>query len=502
MSEYKIIDVSGWNTNLQYSKLNSLGIVAAILRITQKNNKKDSLFDKHLQGLKNNNVPILGGYKFSYALSIDQIIKQAQEVINTIKEYPEFDNKVVYLDLEYPNQSKLGKTTLTKFINTFKDIILQNGYQFGIYCNTNWFENYLSTSELPYDYWLAAYPSRDNGEIVERLRPKKKGQVGWQYTSNFDIENELYDMSVFDKKYIDNVLKIESIFEQSQLNYRDKTVEKSISFMEQIAIDNSHGYSQDSRWGTPDYDCSSLVIQSWEQAGVPVKSAGATYTGNMYNIFLKNGFVDVTKSVNLTNGDGMLRGDVLLNHNHHTAMYCGNGFEVEASINEKGGAHNSIPGDQTGKEILIRNYRNYPWDVVLRYMNGQTPPAPTIIKKGATGKYVEEMQKMLITCGYSCGNYGADGDFGEKTELALRKFQEKFNLDIDGIYGPQSKKILQQEYKTYPKQVKLITKGYIREGAGSKKKILNTLEKDTILTVTKKIIYDGGGEWYKTEEGI
>ena len=39
MSEYKIIDISGWNDNLQYSKINEVGIVAAILRITEKNNK-------------------------------------------------------------------------------------------------------------------------------------------------------------------------------------------------------------------------------------------------------------------------------------------------------------------------------------------------------------------------------------------------------------------------------------------------------------------------------
>jgi len=32
-----------------------------------------------------------------------------------------------------------------------------------------------------------------------------------------------------------------------------------------------------------------------------------------------------------------------------------------------GTAHGGQPGDQTGKEILIRSYRNYPWDCVLRY---------------------------------------------------------------------------------------------------------------------------------------
>ena len=51
-------------------------------------------------------------------------------------------------------------------------------------------------------------------------------------------------------------------------------------------------------------------------------------------------------------------------------MYCGNGKEVEASINEKGRAHGGKPGDQTGKEFLIRDYRNYPWTHVLRHTGG------------------------------------------------------------------------------------------------------------------------------------
>lgn len=142
--------------------------------------------------------------------------------------------------------------------------------------------------------------------------------------------------------------------------------EKAIQWMEDLARDNSHGYDQDNRWGV-DYDCSSGVITAWETAGVPVKTKGATYTGNMYDVFIACGFQDVTASVNLSNGSGMVRGDVLLNHVHHTAMYCGNGKEVEASINEMGTAHGGRPGDQTGKEILVRSYRNYPWDCVLRY---------------------------------------------------------------------------------------------------------------------------------------
>ena len=144
--------------------------------------------------------------------------------------------------------------------------------------------------------------------------------------------------------------------------------EAAISWMENTARNNAHGYDQRYRWGEKgDYDCSSAVITAWQTAGVPVKTRGATYTGNMKAVFLACGFTDVTGRVNLRTGAGLVRGDVLLNTTHHTAMYCGNGLEVEASINEKGTAVGGAPGDQTGREFLIRSYRNFPWNCVLRY---------------------------------------------------------------------------------------------------------------------------------------
>ena len=136
-----------------------------------------------------------------------------------------------------------------------------------------------------------------------------------------------------------------------------------------------HGYDQKYRWGEHgDYDCSSAVITAWESAGVPVKSAGATYTGNMYSAFKKCGFIDVSQSVNLKSGTGLSRGDVLLNRKSHTAMYIGEGKIAQASINEKGTATGGTPGDQTGREFLIRSYYNYPWEYVLRFheISGRT----------------------------------------------------------------------------------------------------------------------------------
>lgn len=190
--------------------------------------------------------------------------------------------------------------------------------------------------------------------------------------------------------------------------------EKAIRQMETWAKDDSHGYDQDYRWGEKgDYDCSSAVIQAWQNAGVPVKSGGATYTGDMKNVFLKNGFVDVTSKVNVATGSGLLRGDVLLNEAHHVAMYCGNGKEVEASINEKGTAHGGKPGDQTGKEFLIRSYRNYPWNCVLRYRGNIFSASDTEKKQNAVA-YVARFTK-------DCKCYSAAGKTQAKMFPVIKK---------------------------------------------------------------------------------
>lgn len=146
-------------------------------------------------------------------------------------------------------------------------------------------------------------------------------------------------------------------------------VEGAAKQMEVWANDPNVGYDQKYRWGEKgDYDCSGAVITAYEKAGIPVKSkGGASYTGNMLGAFKKTGFTDITNQVNLQTGDGLIRGDVLLNPGRHTAMYIGNGQEAEASINEHGTTTGGQPGDQTEKEFLVRSYRNYPWNNVLRY---------------------------------------------------------------------------------------------------------------------------------------
>lgn len=57
------------------------------------------------------------------------------------------------------------------------------------------------------------------------------------------------------------------------------------------------------------------------------------------------------------------------------------------------------------------------------------------LSKGMDGNDVKTLQAALIANGFSCGTSGADGDFGRATDAALRKFQNKYGLGVDGIAG-------------------------------------------------------------------
>lgn len=141
-------------------------------------------------------------------------------------------------------------------------------------------------------------------------------------------------------------------------------VDSVISKAMEIANDDSHGYSQKTRWGNPNYDCSSFVITCWDSAGTGVKAAGATYTGNMKKSFLSTGLFEWIPGNQVTE---LKPGDVLLNPNSHTEMYIGDGKMIGAH-GDKDGRN----GDSGGREINVTKYHSG-WEGVLRYIGPGNP---------------------------------------------------------------------------------------------------------------------------------
>lgn len=57
---------------------------------------------------------------------------------------------------------------------------------------------------------------------------------------------------------------------------------------------------------------------------------------------------------------------------------------------------------------------------------------PMTLKNGNKGKSVKKLQHLLIDSGYSVGHDGADGEFGARTEKAVKLVQKKIGRDING----------------------------------------------------------------------
>lgn len=149
-------------------------------------------------------------------------------------------------------------------------------------------------------------------------------------------------------------------------------------------------------------DCSALVRVCCAYAGILGLPSGFR-TGNMPSNLMKTGeFVELTGSKYTDQDIYLGRGDILVTKTSgHTVVVLSNGSKYEGTV--------EVKGYELGDRIL---------------------------RDGDEGEDVKLMQTYLIQLGYSCGKWGADGDFGDATELAVKKFQKAHKCDADGEYGP------------------------------------------------------------------
>jgi hypothetical protein len=66
----------------------------------------------------------------------------------------------------------------------------------------------------------------------------------------------------------------------------------------------------------------------------------------------------------------------------------------------------------------------------------------SVLRKGAKGEQVKALQRMLYSMGYDLGPSLVDGSFGSKTDAAVRAYQKGKKLEIDGVVGPATWKML------------------------------------------------------------
>jgi hypothetical protein len=83
--------------------------------------------------------------------------------------------------------------------------------------------------------------------------------------------------------------------------------------------------------------------------------------------------------------------------------------------------------------------------VGLAWLDGSArlPPPDPILRLDARGDDVQRLQVVLAEVGFDPGP--ADGQFGPITARALREFQLRHGLVVDGEYGPNSRTALARE---------------------------------------------------------
>ena len=397
----KGIDVSQWQGSINWAEVASDGVKFAVLREGYRKTI-DTRFLEYVAGCKKHGIPV-AVYHFIYTDGAT-IAENAESTVKNLKQAGlDIATTWIFSDLEYNTWEKNGETCTkakcTEYTKRYLEALKALGCRrLGIYCNTDYYDHYYQWSALQgYVLWIADYSGRITDYDACIQQTGSKGSVKG-ISGNVDMDTCMVD-------------DFFTTYNYTEVSTMTKT-EKATQYMETVANDNSHGYSQVHRWPSEghDYDCSSLVISAWTYgAGVDVRGAGASYTGNMRAAFLKMGFTDVTSKINLSTGAGLIRGDVLLNQSHHTAMYCGNGKEVEASIDENGGVQGKQQGDQTGREILIRSYRNYPWTHVLRYKDADGSVSSSTASTGAhdfttkSGKAINKTKLYEVTVRASDG---------------------------------------------------------------------------------------------------
>lgn len=457
MSEIKGIDVSANQGNINWKTVANYGMGFAILRITEKGNVIDPTFERNYKGCIENKIPV-GVYKYSYATSIEQIKTEANIVIKTLNkrklDYP------VFLDIEDKCQRNISKNIMMQMINSFRAIIVKAGYKFGIYCSESWYNTYLPDGAKKYDCWIAHYPDPDDGTMQIRVKPGTG--IGWQYSSKATIPGipTKVDRSIFYKDYssINNANKQEGgnkLTKEQAINALIAVAKNEIGYLEKATnaqLDSktaNAGYNNYTKYWRDIYPayqgqpwCACQI--SWdmmtafglETAKKLLRHWPYVYCPTMANLF--------TLYANPQVGD-----IVIFKHN---GVFTHTGLVIKV----QGDKFWTIEGNTSGASGIVANgggvcqksYYNSQlpgtkfcrpdYSIVTSIKSNSSTNTSTIvatknwIEYGDKGNDVKTLQTKLNKIGYKLE---VDGICGNATVAAIKDFQKKYNLAVDGQAG-------------------------------------------------------------------
>lgn len=231
MSTKKVIDVSQYQSNINYAEL-AKNIDGMIIRVGYRGWGsagtlcKDSKFQAHVAGAENNKIPY-GFYFFSQAVNAEEGKEEAEYTYNLIKSYnPTYP---IYIDSEDStagNNSgradKISNESRTAALVAFCKRIEELGYIGGVYASENWFKTKLNMNDIKkYSIWCANYGINDG-----KAHTKPSMELdGWQFTSRYTVGSisSGVDMSYFYKDFSSTKTEDDKSEEKEQSKEEVKT---------------------------------------------------------------------------------------------------------------------------------------------------------------------------------------------------------------------------------------------------------------------------------------
>lgn len=190
----KGIDVSENNGFVDWQAVADAGIKFAIVRSSYGRNSRDENFLRNVEGAHSVGLKC-GAYHYSYALTPEQAVREAQNCKQAIDEAGVLLELPVWFDMEDADGYKrrynfdFSAENVTAICRAFLDEI--KPLDCGVYASLSWLENYIDWQSLGCAVWNAQWGAQDD----------LQGYM-WQYTSNLNIGGKTFDGNIIYLEYI------------------------------------------------------------------------------------------------------------------------------------------------------------------------------------------------------------------------------------------------------------------------------------------------------------
>ena len=152
-NNYKGIDVSHWQGNIDFNRVKNSGVQIVYIKATEGVSIVDSRLTSNYKNAKDAGL-LVGFYHFFRPSTESNAIAQAQYFINAIKDYKS-DCRLA-LDIEVNNG--LSKSKITNLSKVFLEEVKRlSGLEVVIYTYTSFARNYFESSINIYPLWIAHY---------------------------------------------------------------------------------------------------------------------------------------------------------------------------------------------------------------------------------------------------------------------------------------------------------------------------------------------------------